>query len=104
MTWDQVEHDPIPVRETTPGTRSRRWIAVLVGGGLIAVVVAVFIGGGTSRPEEPGAQVPVPTARVRGPGTKIWTELVPTDGSVREGFPPPMIARGELICFGFGTT
>ncbi len=83
-----------------PARLRRTGAFVLVG--LVVVVVAVFALGGDARPEMAGAQFPSLAARVQQPGTREWVELVPSDRSFREGFPVPMIARGDQVCFGFG--
>lgn len=98
--WDQ----PLPVAGHDTDDRSwvRRHPLVVAAVAAVAIAGVVFVAGGDSRPEERGEQLGSPTARVQGPGTKFWIELIPADGVPRDGWPPPMIARDFEVCFGFG--
>jgi hypothetical protein len=97
--WD-TQHR-VPQRDPDRGSWIRRNPLVIIAVIAIVVIGAIVLGGG-SRPEEQGQQFPSLVSRVRGPGTRVWVELTPSNGQVREGWPPPMISRGELVCFGFG--
>lgn len=98
--WD----GEVPERSREADPSRRRAVVVVIV--LAAVIVgALLLLRDSDRPEVAGEQAPSPPSRVRGPGTRIFFELETADGSVREGWPPPMIARDdELVCFGFGRT
>jgi len=81
----------------------RRRAGWLVLAGLVAAVgLSVLAFSGDARPEMVGVQYPSLTAQVGDPGRRDWVQLTPVDRSFREGFPIPMIARGDQVCFGFG--
>lgn len=102
--WDVA--GPAAGREVAEPAGDRPWIRrhplVVVAAVAVAVAIAVFAVGGGSRPEEPGQQLAGPTARIAGAGNRAWIELIPESGAPREGWPPPMIARGTEVCLGFG--
>ncbi|MGI9645848.1 MAG: hypothetical protein ACR2O6_11120, partial [Ilumatobacteraceae bacterium] len=93
-------------REDEPPADARSWVRrhplVLVVAVAVVAAVVVFTVGGDDRPEESGEQLAGPTARIAGAGNRPWVEVIPQSGEPREGWPPPMIARGTEVCFGFG--
>lgn len=101
MTSDQDDEFPVPDRDPDI-RRTRRRIGALILGALIVAGVALLALGGSPRPELDGVQRPSLDATVGDPGDREWVWLTPVDRSVREGFPVPMIARGEQVCFAFG--
>ena len=102
--WDAPR--PVAGREAERSTDDRPWIRrhplVVVGAVAVLVAVAFFSVGSDNRPEGRGEQLAGPTARIAGAGNRPWVEVVPESGAPREDWPPPMIARGTEVCFGFG--
>ncbi len=96
--WDADVPDRAPERRAP----NRRPLLIAGVVALVAIAGFVMLSGGASRPESDASQVDAPPTSLKGPGTRTWVELTPADGSARDGWPPPMLARGSEVCFGFG--
>lgn len=82
-----------------PMRRARRAAVMAMVVGLGVVVVVLAIGGG--REPQAGTQEISPAVTIASGASQPWVALHTVDGSTRDGWPRPMIARGPDICFGF---
>lgn len=84
-------------RPTGSPLRAQRLAALIALAVIVALVVLVVDRDGPLQ----GAQVDVPPYHLANAEDHEWRLLSTVDGSVRSGWPQPMISIGDEICFGF---
>lgn len=90
--------------EATSPRRARRGRSALIAAGLAAaaLVAALVVLDEGERPEELVERFDGPPVTVGSAVARPWRALDSEIGTVREGWPTPMLARGTELCFGFG--
>ena len=79
-------------------SRVRRVVTIgLIAGALLLVILILS----DSTAAQPGTQPASPVVRIKAADTQQWSVLTPEDGTTRDGWPRPMLATGDEVCFGF---